>query len=128
MVVSIFLSKLIGPYCVVAAISVLLNKHDYLQLTEDIAKNMSIRFIWAFLALVVGLLIVNTHNVWEASWVVLITLFGWISTLKGILFFIFPDQISKIAEVYNKNEQLLKVNLGLLLLLGVFLCYKGYVA
>ncbi len=123
---SIFLAKLIGPYCLVASVGMFLNQANYQKSMEDYLNNAALKLIGGMLALIIGLLIVNTHNVWEGSWRVIITIFGWISLIKGIWIFCFPNQTSTVARAYQNNSKLLKGNLVLLFILGVFLTVKGY--
>ena len=93
---------------------------------EDFLNNDGIRYLGGCFALIIGLLIVNTHNVWEASWVVIITLIGWLGLIKGICVFMFPENLKKFADAYQKKSTLLTVQLCFTLLFGVFLSYKGY--
>jgi len=78
------------------------------------------------LTLIIGLLLVNTHNIWEPSWTLIITLIGWIALIKGTAIFIFPDQFLKFAENYSKNDKLVTYQLCLTLAFGLFLTFKGY--
>jgi len=39
--------------------------------------------------------------VWEAGWILIITLLGWAALLKGIVMFIFPQQAVKSIEFIN---------------------------
>lgn len=123
---SVFLAKLIGPICTLVALSFLLNRQNYQKLIEDFLSNEGIKYLGGFLAFLVGLLIVNTHNVWEASWVVIITIVGWMGIIKGIFYFLYPDKIKEFAQAYQQRGTLLKVQLSLTLIFGLFLIYKGY--
>jgi len=123
---SIFLAKLIGPYCLVATVGMALNQASYQRFLDDYLHNAALKYISGMLALIIGLLIVNTHNVWEGSWRVVITIFGWISLTKGIWIFWFPNQMGAVARAYHSNSMLLRVNLVLLFVLGSFLTVKGY--
>jgi len=121
-----FLAKVIGPYCMIVSAAFLLHREDYQKVVEGFLNNEGVKYLGAFLALLIGLLIVNTHNVWEASWVVLITLIGWISIIKGIWLLMFPNNVRRFMEAYQKDSTFLKVQLCWTFILGVFLTYKGY--
>jgi len=123
---SIFLAKVIGPYCIIVALSFLLNRQNYQQVCDDILNNAGVKLFGGFIGLLVGLLIVNTHNVWEANWRVIITLVGWSGLIKGTCFFLIPDGFAKFARNYQKKEKLVRFQLGLTLLFGLVLTYKGY--
>lgn len=123
---SIFLAKLLGPYFIVVCLGVLLNRDNYLKLIDDFVNNAGLRYIGGLLALVFGLLVVINHNVWESSWVVIITIIGWMGLIKGSWILIFPNRMSSFVEVYKKNNNFLTVSLSIFILLGVFLSFKGY--
>lgn len=123
---SIFLAKIIGPVLVVVALAFLLNRQSYAKVVEGLLSNAAFMYIGAYMGLLLGLLIVNTHNVWDGSWVVIITVIGWIAMIKGVWLIMFPDHVRKFADAYQKKPKLLKFQLSLTFLFGVFMMYKGY--
>lgn len=123
---SIFLAKLLGPYCVIVAVGILLNLKTYQKVLEDFFKNPGLIYLGGVMALLFGLLIVLFHNVWTADWTVIITIFGWIGIIKGALLFIAPNTLSRWTEVYQKRTSPLVIHLGIVLGIGVFLTVKGY--
>jgi hypothetical protein len=123
---SIFLAKLLGPYCIIVSAGILFNLRIYQKLIEDFFKNSAILYMGGILALFFGLLIVLFHNVWEASWTVIITIFGWIGIIKGIWLIVFPAWVGKFTEVYQKKTALLRVNLVIVFAIGAVLTIFGY--
>jgi hypothetical protein len=125
---SIFLAKIIGPYCVIIAIGILLNQKMYVKIMEDFIKSPALVYLGGALALIVGLLIVLTHNIWVAGWPVIITIFGWLGIIKGAWLFVFPDTMTKFMEAYQKKASLLVVHVSLILIIGLGLSVSGYFA
>ncbi len=125
---SVFLAKLLGPYCIIVAIGVLVNRKVYQRAMEDFFKNAALLYIGGILALLFGLLIVLTHNIWTANWAVLITIFGWSGIIKGVWIIIFPNTLVRLIEIYQKKPALLAVNLLLVLAIGAVLTFFGYFA
>ncbi|MBU2540873.1 MAG: hypothetical protein KJ593_03125 [Candidatus Omnitrophica bacterium] len=123
---TVFIAKLLGPYMIIVALGIMLNLKTYQRVMEDFCKNTALVYLGGIFALLFGLLVVIIHNVWVASWVVIITIFGWGGIVKGIWLIIFPNTIDKFMQVYQKKQALLKVYLVLILALGVFLTIKGY--
>jgi hypothetical protein len=41
--------------------------------------------------LILGLISVLLHNIWVANWHVLVTIFGWLTLIKGILVIAWPE-------------------------------------
>jgi len=123
---SVFLARLLGPYCIIVAIGVLLNRKIYYKVMEDFFKNSALVYIGGIFALFFGLLIVLTHNIWTANWTVLITIFGWSGIIKGTCIIVFPNRLAKFVEIYQKKPALLVVNLLLVLAIGAVLTFFGY--
>ena len=98
----------------------------YQRIMEDFSKNAALIYFGGALALIVGFLIVLTHNVWVAGWPVIITIFGWLGIIKGAWLFIFPDAVNKFVEAYQKKTSLLVVHIALVLVIGVILTISGY--
>ena len=123
---SIFLAKLLGPYCIIVAVGVLFNLKSYQKVMEDFFKNSALLYLGGVMALLFGFLIVLFHNLWAANWTVVITIFGWAGIIKGIWLIILPNSASKMTALYRKNTALLKIHLLIIIALGVFLTVMGY--
>mgnify|MGYP000176752315 CR=1 FL=1 len=126
MEISVFLAKLIGTYMVIVAVGFLVNRNIYQRLIDDFSKSPALTYMGAVLAIITGLLIVMVHNVWVISWPVIITIFGWLGLIKGILLVVFPDSVIRLAYIYQRRPGLLTANLIIFLLLGIVLVFKGY--
>lgn len=50
------------------------------------------------LAMVAGLSIVNTHNVWILDWTLIVTVFGWALVLGGASRIIAPQVVSDVGS------------------------------
>ncbi len=123
---SIFLAKLLGPYCLIVSLGVLLNFKFYRKVMEDLLKNSALIYIAGVIALIFGLLLVKFHNVWVLGWPVIITLIGWLGLIKGIWLIVFPDSLTKITNYHLKNPSILTARLIVVLLLGLVLTVFGY--
>jgi hypothetical protein len=58
-------------------------------------------FIIGFLSFILGLITILLHNVWEANWSIMITIFGWIALIKGISRIAFTSEFSVNAQRIN---------------------------
>ena len=123
---SIFLAKLLGPYCIIVAVGILFNRKIYQKLMEDFCKSTALIYMGGVLALFFGLLIVLFHNVWVGGWPVVITVFGWLGLIKGAWLIIFPNTVVRFTEAYQKNVVLLTVHLVIVFAIGAFLTIVGY--
>jgi len=123
---SILLAKVFGVYLVVIGISLLINRKSFQEVMGSFAKSPGVLFLGGVIALLFGLFIVNIHNVWKFYWVVIITIFGWASLIKGLTLMICPRFMIRMAEAYKKNTGLLIFQSLIVLVLGAVLIYAGY--
>lgn len=126
MTASIFLAKVMGLYLVIVYVSVLLNKKLMPALIKDVAKNTGFTMFGGAMALIVGLLVVLTHNVWSPDWIGLVTLLGWVILIKGVLMVLMPKKAPKWGM--NISDNALTVSAIIMLLIGIYLTYVGFTA
>ena len=123
---SLFIAKLIGPVLVVAGLTGALNPDALRKMAREFMDSPALIFIAGVMALLGGLVMVNTHNVWVADWPVILTVFGWIMIAAGIMRIGFPDLTKSLGRSMLANQNLLRAMAVLQVLLGAFLMYKGY--
>lgn len=123
---SIFIARIFGLCYLIIGAGLLLNQKFWREAIEDFSKNAATVFFGGIFALVVGVVIVLTHNVWVGNWTVIITIIGWIALIKGIWIIVFPGTVSKFMQVYRKNKSLLLVQSIGALVFGAVLTYFGF--
>lgn len=128
MALSIFLAKIFGAAYLAVGLGMLFNKKHYHKMFKDMMSNEVIYLFGGMLSLALGLVLILHHNCWVKDWTVIITLFGWIALLKGILLLVFPKIMPKLAKPFVKNEQNLMAWGLLVLVLGAVLGYFGFLA
>ncbi len=126
MATSVVLAKLLGPYCLIVALGVLLNLKTYQKVMEDCLKNSAIFYLAGLFSLIFGLLIIQFHNVWMFDWPIMITLMGWLGVVKGVWLIAFPKTISRTVGFYLKNPFSLVMSLIAALVIGSALTMFGY--
>lgn len=120
---SLFLAKFWGWYLLIFFFILSFNPVRIKQIFDDL-KDEKFQILTAFIAIVLGLLNILFHNVWEPDWRFIITLLGWASMFLGLGLFLFPVSTTKKLEVLN--VKLVQTIYVLLFLLGVFLLNMGY--
>ena len=76
------------------------------------------------IAIIVGLLNIMFHNIWELNWKIIITLIGWISLSIGLSLFVLPKRTVVWLEIMN--IKFVQVIYTLLFFIGVFLLNTAY--
>lgn len=124
--ISIFIAKVLGPYMIIMAIAMSLNAKRVKALLTDKA-NVSFMLVSGMLAVVFGLMIVVTHNLWEANWKVIITVIGWLALIKGIVRLFFPEHTMKSISNMIRKKKAFHVTAFVILLIGAYLSYMAYI-
>lgn len=126
--VSIFLAQVLGVYLVVLSLSLLINVQNFTSVISGIFHNAALQFIIGLNLLIVGTLMVVSHNMWSMSWTVVITILAWIVFVKGVLYMAFPKAVHAIAQPLINCKMTMYVAGIVNLVLGLFLCYMGFIA
>ena len=86
--------------------------------------------VWGTAALLVfgGLLILANHQYWSSPAAIIISLFGWFLTLRGVVLIAAPQVMQSGVEA-SMNESLVPLviaGFSVLAVTGVYLSYVGY--
>ena len=122
---SIFIARIFGLCYLIIGVGFLFNRKAFQRIMEDFCKNAALGFYGGMLALVVGIVIILTHNVWVANWTVIITIIGWAGLIKGIWMIVFPDTVSRFMQAY-RNKTLMLIHSIAAIALGAVLTYFGF--
>ena len=121
--ISIFLAKFWGWYFILFFALLLLSPKRIKQLF-NFAEDDKFMIILSILGIIIGLLHVLVHNLWVKDWRLIITLFGWLSLIKGVSQFSFPGLANRwIKNIDFKWFQFL---LFLLFIVGIVLLNQAY--
>jgi len=124
---SIFIAQIISIAYLAIGLGMLLNSAYYKKLF-DAVQDAGIIYLGGIMALVIGFLLVTYHNVWEGSWVVIITIFGWAALLKGVVLLVFPKWMISLTKSMMKCKQIVPTAGIVVLILGAVLGYFGFFA
>jgi hypothetical protein len=120
--------QLFGLIYVAAGLGGLLTKTGYIQtLLEEFSKSPALLYLSGMMAVVVGFLLVTFHNVWVLDWTVIITIFGWLALIKGLMLMALQGVYGKIFDSMSKRTTFLKGYSVFVLLLGIFFLVLGFV-
>lgn len=122
-----YIAGLIGPVSVVAGASMLINPDVFLSMIGQLSGNTMMIFIAGMIALTIGIAILKAYRVWDGSWRVLITIFGWLSVFGGLVRMLAPEQTVRLAETIVGPNMMLGASL-VVIAFGAFLSFKAYAA
>lgn len=125
--VSRFLGKVIGIYLVIVSLAMLTHLHQFKNDVSAMVNNESLMLVTGFFTLILGILMVVSHNIWHWNWRILVTLVSWIVLIKGASIIFFPQFIDKLTDLFLHKSFVAYVAIGFDLLLGLLLIYFGSV-
>jgi hypothetical protein len=125
---TLFLSRLIGLYCILAALSMITRKQATVETVTALLHNPLMIFIVGVITLAAGLAMVLAHNIWSCGALpVVVTLVGWVTLLKSLLLLFLPVDVE--ADFFLRQlhyPDLFYAYGGLSLVLGIYLTYSGF--
>jgi hypothetical protein len=125
---TIFLSRLIGLYCILIALSMMTRRQVTVETVTVLLQSPSMMMlILGVITLAAGLAMVLAHNIWSGgALVVIVTIVGWLTLLKSLLLLFLPPEMEAGLLGQLHYRQLFYVSTAISLVLGVYLTYGGF--
>lgn len=123
---SIYLARVIGLSLSILSLALLINAKHITSVITMLFQNDALQFILGILILIIGSLLVVSHNIWKSSWVVIITILSWLILIKGSIYLIFPGWVPAILQHYSYSTCAVFIGGIIDLLIGLYLCYMGF--
>lgn len=123
-----FLSKLIGIYCILTALSMAAHRQATVEAMTALVHDPALVFVVGIMTVAAGLAMVLAHNIWTGgALTVTVTVIGWLSLIKGVLLLFFsPGEASGMFLAGLQNERLFDLYAAITLVLGIYLTYGGF--
>ena len=120
------LATVVGWYLVIMSLLLLFRRTIVISGVTNIMDQPGLFLVVAFFTVIIGLLMVSSHNLWVMGWPVLVTLIGWLVLISGLVRLFFPDTIHRMwHRLLAKTEVFTFVGI-VLLIIGLFLLIKVY--
>ena len=122
-----FLSKLIGLYCLLYGLSMLVHRQVTIDEVAALVGNPAAILLTGVIVLPAGIAIVLVHNVWSGGPLpVMVTLIGWATLLKGLaLVFLPPGGVAAYMTGLG-YERMFYLYAALTVVIGAYLTYGGF--
>jgi hypothetical protein len=123
-----FLARLIGLYCLSAGLLMLLQRAGMIAAVTAVVQSGALLLILGVVIVPAGLAMILAHNVWSGGALpVIVTVIGWLTLLKGLMFWILPP--AGIAQLYLQQlhyAELFYLYAGASFVIGVYLTWQGF--
>jgi hypothetical protein len=123
-----FLSRLIGVYCILIALAMAAHKRETIETVVALVHDAPVAYVFGLLVVAVGLAIILTHNVWSGGTLpVIVTLIGWLTLIKGLLFLFLPPPAAVGIVLWGPAyERFFYLDVAVAFVLGAYLTYAGF--
>ncbi|KTC79163.1 DUF308 domain-containing protein [Legionella cherrii] len=121
-----FLAAVLGWYLVIVSLLLLIRREIVVTAMRELMGQRAVMLVVGIITLIIGLLMVISHNVWVMGWPVIVTIFAWLILIGGLFRLYCPDTV---YQIWNKliDKYGLLITTGVIsLIIGLFLLYKVY--
>lgn len=122
-----FLARLFGLFLLCLAAPMAINRGEVLQAIGAIVRAPAFLFTYGMIALVIGLSLVLTHNVWKGGpATIVVSAVGWLMLARSVVLLLLPTAaVGQLYEAVHFGD-LYYGYVGVLVLLGFYLAYSGF--
>lgn len=118
--------QVFGVFMLACGLGFLLRPHYYGRLLEEFERTTGVTFLSGLIAVALGYVMVLTHNVWSGgAWVIVVTLLGWASFIKGFFLLVLPDVMISMMKMLKLRPRAIPVIGGIIAVVGAVLVYGG---
>ncbi len=120
-----YLAKLIGLMFLIIGAFIIYRKDCVNKIVDDLHEHPSMIVVTGIINLLLGLLIVLSHNVWVLGWPVIITILGYLILIKGLLRLFACEYNKELTRCLLKGHGTLIWGI-ITVVIGAFLTYMGF--
>ncbi len=122
---TLFLAKVFGLYLTILSVLMLVRRESFTARIDTLLASSATLFFSAIVTLILGILLVVSHNIWIMHWTVLITILCWWVLIKGVLRLFFPEIDKKWTNAFIKTKSYYS-SAVIMLVLGILFLYLGF--
>lgn len=121
-------SRVLGPFLVVVDATAIARASDMQTLLSQFEANSLWTWVTGAFILLFGLFIVAAHQYWRGAAAIIVSLLGWLITLRGLLLFAFPQAFVAAANSMIGAQAWWIAACVVFALAGCYLTYVGWTA
>ena len=119
-------ARVLGPYLVIVALAALVRASDMATLLAEFEANSVWPWETGAFVLLSGLIVVALHQNWRGAAAIVVSVLGWLTTVKGLLLLVIPQRYLSFGDsVVNAKGWWLAI-MAIMALVGLYLSYVGW--
>jgi hypothetical protein len=119
-------ARVLGPYLVIAMAVYVTQSPDLPTLLDSLDANPMLPWVTGAFTLITGLVIVALHQEWGNPAAIIISVIGWLTTLKGVVLMGFPGIYGSLAHSMTNPTALIVTQAVVIGAIGLYLTYVGW--
>jgi uncharacterized protein YjeT (DUF2065 family) len=118
--------QIFGLTYLAMGLGMLFSHRFYKEMINKMIDNEAVLFVTGLIVFVIGYFLVAYHNIWIGGWTIIITIFGWLAFLKGLMLIVIPEKSIQLYKLVKISKGQLSVYGIIVFVLGVIFSYLGY--
>ena len=102
--ISIFLARFFAAYFLIIGFFIILRRQWLVNAHEAMMENKGIVLFAGIFTLILGLLLVLFHYQFTADWRSVITVFAWLTLIKGLFYLFLPERMIAFGRAFTANS------------------------
>jgi hypothetical protein len=124
---TLILARIIGPLLVAMGLAVVIRPSVFIGVVDSFAADAVTPLMWGFVGLLLGLVVLAFHRLWNTWTEIAITVIGVISVVRGLILLFIPTQAVAVArDLLGTAPFVVMLAAVLAAVLGGWLAYVGY--
>jgi hypothetical protein len=119
-------SRALGPFLVIIDATAVARASDMQTLLSQFEANSLWTWVAGAFILLFGLIVVAGHQYWRGAAAIIVSLLGWLITLRGLLLFAFPQAFVSMANRMIGAQAWWVAACIVFALVGLYLTYVGW--
>ena len=115
-----------GLYLAIMGLALLLRREMWKKVVSEFFDSASRIYTTGVFILIIGLLLVLSHNVWEGGLKTVVTVLGWVVLAKGLAYVFLPHTLLKDLAKGLNGENVYVTGGVVALIFGLYLAGKGF--
>ncbi|BBX61435.1 hypothetical protein MSAS_06090 [Mycobacterium saskatchewanense] len=120
-------ARVIGPYLVIVTATALAHAPQMRTLLSGLAANPMWPWLTGAFVLPMGLVVVALHRSWRGAAAIMVSVLGWLTTLKGLLLMAVPRAYVSAADSWvGSGGGWWRAGMVVVGIVGLYLSYVGW--
>lgn len=119
---SMWLASIFGPFLAIMGLWRLMHSDNLNKVITSFKTTPGLFYLMSAITLLIGLVVLNYYRSWHMSIPIILTLYGWLMVVRGVVGFFIPQALYKVMS----HRTFLKAWGIVPLVAGLLLCWHAW--